>query len=51
MIISEKQIYELMNIARIVTVQREISITLARKVADLIYDIEKQQSEELKVIE
>ena len=51
MIISEKKIIELMNIARIITLQREISYAFQKKVADLIFEIENQQSNELKVIE
>ena len=48
--ISEKQIMQLMNVARIITLQREISHTLQKKTAELIFEIENQQSEELKDI-
>lgn len=47
MIISEKQIFELMNVARIITLQRSISFSMQKKVAELILDIEQQQSDKL----
>ncbi len=51
MIISEKQIVELMNVARIITLQSKISRSFQMKIADLIDEIEFQQSEELKAVE
>jgi hypothetical protein len=51
MIISEKQIFELMNIARLVCLEKEITSFFQQKVMYLINDIESQQSEELKTIE
>ena len=49
--ISEKQLMELMNIARVITLERNVSFCFQNKVADLILEIENQQSEELKDIE
>lgn len=49
--ISEKQIMELINIARVITLQREISCTFQKKTSDLIREIENQQSQEIKEIE
>lgn len=51
MIISEKQIYELINVARAVSLRIILSESFINEVVYLIYEIEKQQSEELKVIE
>lgn len=51
MIISEKQIYELMNLARFITMNHVNSHTIKEKAIQLIYEIENQQSDELKVIE
>lgn len=50
MIISEKQIFELMNVARMATLKKYISPEFVIKIANLIYEIETQQSKELKEI-
>lgn len=51
MIISEKQIMQLMEAARIISLDHSYPMMLREKFGDLVYEINHQQSEELKVIE
>ena len=51
MIISERQLIELMNIARTASKSTHSGSTYKKMIADLIYEIERQQSKQLKVVE
>lgn len=51
MIINEKQILELLNIARWVCIKSNASPDFVLTVANLIHEIELQQSQELRVVE
>lgn len=51
MIISQKQIFQLMEAARIISVDETFPSNLREFFGKLIYDINHQQSEELKEIE
>ena len=50
MIISEKQIAALMETARILSLDESYSQGLREKLSDLIFEINDQQSEELKEV-
>lgn len=51
MIINEKQIHQLMEAARILSIDESYPFEVRKLFSNLIYDINNQQSEELKVIE
>lgn len=51
MIISDKQVMQLMEAARLITLNENYPQGLRTKMEDLIYDINHQQSSELKETE
>lgn len=51
MTISEKQISQLMESARILSIDESYPFEVRKLFSNLIYDINNQQSENLKVIE